>query len=269
MNHDPASTGDQVEGFSEQERLLMSAFDAVDEARRVGDADRAALATRRVIAAGGDRALREYEALRKAMKARFEPPAPDEAFLRSIGEGGAGQSDQPVMIEVRPGGGVLGALRARPVRALAAALLIVLCAWVAYVKLAPAKADPGAMYAQIVRSGFTPMEVCTDEAEFQKYTSTHYGVALTFSKSTTAIELVGWNYNLQLHTPGTGALLARVKGKPVVVFIDAAGMALGVKQPSDKSLSAFRTRLGPLVFDEVTPLDAPYVSQSLSLPAAR
>lgn len=269
MNHDPSSMVNHVESFSEQERSLMSAFDALDEARRVGDADRAAAATRQIVAVGGERALQEYEALRQGVKAKFEPPAPDEAFLRSIGGGGAVQSQPPVMIEVRPGGDVLGVVRARPVRALAAALLMILCAWVAYVQFAPAKADPGAMYAQIVRSGFTPMEVCTDDAEFQKYTHTHYGVALTFSKSTTAIELVGWNYNLQLHTPGTGALLARVKGKPVVVFIDAAGMAMGIKQPSDKSLSAFRTRLGPLVFDEVTPLDAPYVSQSLSLPAAR
>ncbi|MBL0871036.1 MAG: hypothetical protein IBJ18_10720 [Phycisphaerales bacterium] len=268
MKHEPSSTVNQGDGLTERERSLMLAFDALDDARRVGDADRVAAASRRVIDLGGDRAMREYESLKQGLKERFEPPAPDEEFLRSIRDGAAGQSVPTVVVEVRPGG-VFGSLRARPVRALAAAILVILCAWVAYVQFTPAKADPGAMYNQIVRAGFTPMEVCTDDAEFQKYTRTHYGVALTFAKSTTAIELVGWNYNVQLHTPGTGALLARVKGKPVVVFIDAAGMALGVKQPSDKSLSAFRTRLGPLIFDEITPLDAPYVSRSLSLPAER
>ncbi len=269
MNHDPSSMVNQGESFSDHERSLMAAFDALDEARRVGDREAESLATRRVVAVGGEQALREYETLNHGLKARFEPPLADEAFLRSISEGGAGTHPEPITIEVRPGGGVLGALRARPLRALAAAILVIACAWAAYVQMSPAKVDPGAIYSQIVRAGFTPMEVCTNDTEFAKYTQTHYGVALTFSQSTTAVELVGWNYNLQLHTPGTGALLARVKGKPVVVFIDASGMALGVKQPSDKSLSAFRTRLGPLVLDEVTPLDEPHVSRSLSLPIER
>lgn len=269
MNHDPSSMVNQGENLSDHERSLLAAFDALDEARRVGDREAVSLATRRVVAVGGDQALREYETLNHGLKARFEPPTADEAFLRSISEGGAGKNASPIMIEVRPSGGVLGVLRARPLRALAAALLVIACAWVAYVQMSPEKVDPGAMYSKIVRAGFTPMEVCTDEAELANYTQRNYGVALTFSKTTTEVELVGWNYNLQLHTPGTGALLARVKGKPVVVFIDAAKEALGVKQPSDKSLSAFRTRLGPLVFDEVTPLDEPYVSRSLSLPAER
>lgn len=266
MNHTPSSRTNTDDGFNGQQRELMLALDALDDARRVGDPERAEAAMRRVVALGGDRALRDDRLLRDELKTRFRPPSPDEDFLRSISGDAKAAHAPAVDVEIRPAGGAAGSLRGRPIRALAAALLLVACAWLAYVQFAPVKVDPGVIYGQIVRAGFTPMEVCTDDAEFRSYTQRQYGIALAFSGATDAVELVGWNYNLQLHTAKTGALLARVKGKPVVVFIETSELAQAIRQPSDPSLKAFRTQLGPLVFDEVTPLDAPFVSRSLTLP---
>jgi hypothetical protein len=64
----------------------------------------------------------------------------------------------------------------------------------------------------------------------------------------------------------TTAMLARVNGKPVLVFVDKSSNDTHPAEPTAKSgLHLFRKELGPLVLYELTPLDHPSVMDYLYL----
>jgi hypothetical protein len=157
----------------------------------------------------------------------------------------------------------------RPVRwfiGTAAALLLgMLGVWAAMV-LSEAREDRlGPLYQGEVASGFVPQEVCTTAEQFADWTKRNYGEAVVPAEDRGGVTLVGWSYGRAV-SGYSGVLLARVDGTPVVVVLDRAREEGWRKlpEPEDRSLHAFRRRIGDLVLYEVTPLPGPRVLPLLS-----
>jgi hypothetical protein len=68
----------------------------------------------------------------------------------------------------------------------------------------------------------------------------------------------------------TTTMLARVDGKPVMVFVDRADSDYRPAQPCGScGLHLFSKQVGPLMLYELTPLDQPKVMEYLRLPEAK
>lgn len=155
-------------------------------------------------------------------------------------------------------------LRLRRLAFLAVAALVLIAAYLGWATLNPPMVDATRVYAAIARGGFAPMTICTTEPAFRQFMTDTFGQDITFNAET-GINMAGWSYNLGIHGPGTAALLAKVDGKDVVVFIERSANVHGGLQVEQPGLKVLRRQIGNLVFDEVTPLDRPVVADSLRL----
>ena len=121
------------------------------------------------------------------------------------------------------------------------------------------------IYATSVDDGFKPRWVCDDPHEFASTFQTRQGQALLLADMPPGTKMAGLAYFGGL-SRYTTAMLARVNGKPVLVFVDKASADTHPAEPSAKSgLHLFRKELGPLVIYELTPLDHPSVMDYLYL----
>ncbi len=112
--------------------------------------------------------------------------------------------------------------------------------------------SPIAAYQSIVRGGFRPYEVCTDDAEFAKYTQRYLGQALGV-KPFQGLALIGWDNRHNVMSLETDSLLATVDGTQVVVFMDHDSNARSMPKTGE-GLHVFKRTVGGIVLVEVSPL---------------
>jgi hypothetical protein len=136
----------------------------------------------------------------------------------------------------------------------AAAALVIASVGVYFVAFAGGGKDVLApLYRQTVAAGFKPETVCTTDAEFANWCRAYMRQPVFPVSHPNGVEFVGWNLDRALG-PGTGVLLAKVGGKPVIVVMnrtDRQDTRPSVEPSAD--LNIFRKRLGNLVLFEVTP----------------
>lgn len=119
------------------------------------------------------------------------------------------------------------------------------------------------IYATSVADGFKPKWVCDDPHEFASTFQTRQGQPLLLADLPPGTKMAGLAYFGGL-SRYTTAMLARVDGQPVLVFVDKASADTHPAEPSATSgLHLFRKELGPLVLYELTPLDHPSVMDYL------
>jgi hypothetical protein len=160
---------------------------------------------------------------------------------------------------------ILGRFHWRPWAIAAGLLLAIAGAW--WATRPPPGPDPlEAEYRRIVDAGFTPQQVCTDDATFRAWVMDKFGQPLQPRSDRGSVQFVGWNSSRVLSVY-SGLLLARVQGREVVVLIDRAGIEDGkLPRPADPSLRQYRRVMGNLVLYEITPLDRPAVLDALVQP---
>jgi len=121
------------------------------------------------------------------------------------------------------------------------------------------------IYATSVADGFKPKWVCDDPHEFASTFKQRQDQALLLAAMPAGTTMEGLHYLGGL-SRYTTAMLARVNGKPVLVFVDKSSNDTHPAEPTAKSgLHLFRKELGPLVLYELTPLDHPSVMDYLYL----
>ena len=124
----------------------------------------------------------------------------------------------------------------------------------------PQRLTLSALYHSHVAGGFVPDWVCKDDAEFIDTTRKAFGVPL-LAKTEGDVEIIGWSgYGDRLAdlglSPAAREILARVKGREVIVLIDKPAPARPPKVDST-SLNLFERRIGDVALYEITPLDRP------------
>ena len=167
---------------------------------------------------------------------------------------------------------IVVAVRAGPRRlaawSLAAAAVLVIGlvgAWAMFMRGPAAGGSPlGSLYRAQVAAGFVPKEVCTTRDEFAKWVRTYYVQPLYPAASHDGVEFVGWN-NAPAIGKSSGILLAKVRGKEVIVVMDRK--VLEKKEFSgtgDAGLHMFREQFGSIVLYEVSPFDQAAILPILS-----
>ncbi len=162
--------------------------------------------------------------------------------------------------------------------AIAAVLLLgVLGSWQIYRFLMggpTGRYDPGPprsladAYQHTLDAGFEAKWVCRDDREFALVFLDHLGDMLSMNPPLPAgIEALGLKY-LNVVSPRTVSMLARVNSAPVMVFIDRVERDQGTDREMPPGLHVFRRELGSLVLYEVTPLDEPALVTHLRRPEA-
>ena len=119
------------------------------------------------------------------------------------------------------------------------------------------------VYREAVAEGFEPYYECREADRFAETFARRQGVSLKLLPLGSGAEMLGLSYSGGL-SRDTTAMLCRVDGKPVMVFVDRA--SADRPQAMDhavNSLRVFRDQRDGLVFYEVTPLDRPRVAASL------
>ncbi len=145
----------------------------------------------------------------------------------------------------------------------AAMLLIALpvgIACVQYVLLTrrPAPPQPVTMqayYAEAVASGFEPGWVCETDEQFAGTFDYRFGQPMLTGALPSDVELLGLGYARVL-SRRTVTVFARVRGEPVLLFVDRA-TAAPPTEPLAEGLRRFRRELGDVAIYEVSPHDEP------------
>lgn len=109
-----------------------------------------------------------------------------------------------------------------------------------------------------VRTGFTPMAVCTTPDAFQEWVQQNYGQPLRPTATPDNIQLVGWSYS-DLISDYTGILLARVDGQPVIVAMDKSELQTKPIPEGEGPEHIFQKTVNGLTLYEVTPLAEPRI----------
>lgn len=113
------------------------------------------------------------------------------------------------------------------------------------------------LYSEKVESGFQPYYYCKDDARFAETFKVRQGQALALAEMPAGHEMVGISY-LGGISRQTTAMLCKVDGQNVLVFVDRAGEP-GFEIATadmDDDLNVFVEEKNGLVFCEVTPLDS-------------
>jgi hypothetical protein len=108
--------------------------------------------------------------------------------------------------------------------------------------------------------------VCEDDQEFADTFRERQGVPLRLAVLPVGTEMAGLDY-LPALTNTTTAMLARVDGQPVIVFVDRADRVANppVEPAVESGLRLFRTQLGELELYEITPMKKPGVMKYLEV----
>ncbi|MCH7994978.1 MAG: hypothetical protein IIB57_11125, partial [Planctomycetes bacterium] len=120
-------------------------------------------------------------------------------------------------------------------------------------------------YRDAVERGFEPEWVCKDDDEFAGAFKKRLRQPLLVAATTGPVVGLGLGYANCL-SPRTMTYLARVQGKPVVVFVDKLKKDTHPKLPPNSGLNLFRKELDRLVLYEVTPLNEPHVLDLFYVP---
>ena len=148
--------------------------------------------------------------------------------------------------------------------AIAAGLLIATTAGVSVYEMrdliwpAPTPSPPPPMslsqtYAFEVEHNLTPDWVCENEAQFADTFENHTTLALAMPEATDTFAPIGLSpRRTQLHRR-TLCLLARVDGRPVIVFAAPLESDVSPMPPTDAKLHLIRHQIGSAVFYELTP----------------
>ena len=214
--------------------------------------------------------LELQEKIDASLKRSFIAPKPSIDFLAHLGA----ESPQPKVIPASSSAAGKNKNIKLAWAAIAASISLVVLSWnltssnngSRYQKIAMQE-----VYEQSVESGFKPKWVCEDDHQFAKTFQERQGQALLL-KPIPGGSMVGLSY-LRGLSWDTTTMLAKVNGKPVLVFIDRLERDTHPKPPSRWSgLHLFRKELSGLVLYEVTPWDAPHVMGAFypvsSLPAS-
>jgi hypothetical protein len=122
------------------------------------------------------------------------------------------------------------------------------------------------VYQETIAYGFEPYYVCEEEERFRSTFYYRHGAALKLGELPPGREMVGLSYPPSISRHST-AMLARVDGEEVMVFVDKLSRDRPIEPPPPESgLRMFRRELQGLVMYEVTPLDEPRMMDFL-LPA--
>jgi anti-sigma factor RsiW len=115
------------------------------------------------------------------------------------------------------------------------------------------------IYRDAVTHGFEPTYECKDAERFAATFSERQGRPLQLLAMPSGTRMLGLAYVGGLSRQTT-AMLCRVEGKPVMVFVDRAAADQQIAPDnSDAQLHVFREARDGLVYYEVTPFDAPRV----------
>lgn len=115
-----------------------------------------------------------------------------------------------------------------------------------------------AIYSEKVDSGFVPYYFCDDDVRFASTFESRLGQALVLAKLPANAEMLGISY-LGGISRNTTAMLCKVDGQEVVVFVDRAGepgVSVATAELEDDGLNVFVEEKNGLVFCEVTPLES-------------
>jgi len=161
--------------------------------------------------------------------------------------------------------------------ALAASIAAVaLGGWLLFNTLAPLRTNPDsymaqrslqAAYQHEVDTGMQPDWVCETESQFAKVFADRFRQPLMLKGAVTG-RAAGLAYG---HTISrrTVYVLAEVRGKPVIVFVDRRSHDEGERLPESSDLNLFRRDLGPLVLYELTPWNKPALLEDFYIPEKR
>ncbi len=119
------------------------------------------------------------------------------------------------------------------------------------------------IYRDCVSQGFTPYYVCDDAQRFRETFEFRHQTGLRLEPMPEDRYMVGLSY---LHglSRYTTAMLARVKGAPVVVFVDRLENDSSPPKPDgDATIHCFRRQVAGLVMYELTPFGEPLVTPYL------
>jgi hypothetical protein len=120
------------------------------------------------------------------------------------------------------------------------------------------------IYCAAVAEGFQPYYECREADRFAETFARRQGAPLKLLPLARGAQMLGLSYPGGL-SRDTTAMLCRVDGKPVMVFIDRASADKPqATEHADGSLHVFREERDGLVFYEVTPLARPHATASLA-----
>ncbi|MCA9232046.1 MAG: hypothetical protein KDA57_15465 [Planctomycetales bacterium] len=124
--------------------------------------------------------------------------------------------------------------------------------------------QPVAMvYQEVVNRGFEPYYECREDDRFEATFLRRQGLALSLAAMPAGSEMLGLSFAGGLSRETT-AMLCRVDGREVIVFVDRLANDLSIAEQNDASeIKVFRVARDGLVFYEVTPFDAARVIEFL------
>ncbi len=208
----------------------------------------------------GDAELRNEMARQRRIDASlarmFAPPAMNDLLARAEGNGAAGPVRAPV--KPRRSGGWI------PLAAAAAVAVAGASVWWYWDTLTSDQPGHGPVvqsrpldevYHKLVADGFHVDWECPPE-QFRETFSYRMDQPMLLADASQDITPLGLAYRTSI-TPFTIVLLARVEGKPVVVFADRIAKDPGQNVPASSGLHLFKREVGKLALYEVTPLEAP------------
>jgi anti-sigma-K factor RskA len=119
------------------------------------------------------------------------------------------------------------------------------------------------VYRETVAEGFEPYYECREADRFAETFALRQGLPLKLLPLGSGAEMLGLSYPGGL-SRDTTAMLCRVDGEPVMVFVDRASADKpAAMDHADASLRVFRDQRDGLVFYEVTPLAQSRVTASM------
>lgn len=217
-------------------------------------------------ASAGDRALVEREMVQDAelRRAVEMQRAVDQGLRRMFEQPETAASPETAL---RRGAGSIWKTRRSWMWGAAAAATVVIAVgawWTIFVRQ-PKQGTLYDLYTQEVAAGFAPEIPCRTERDFKLFTL--YAVNQTMrvppaSVGPGNVDLLGWSYR-KAFSPSTSVLLARVKGRDVVVLMDKASSCdAPIPPPNDpkrNKVHIYRRQVGTSCVYELSELDAPAV----------
>jgi hypothetical protein len=119
------------------------------------------------------------------------------------------------------------------------------------------------IYHETIKHGFEPDYECREADRFADTFARRQGVPLKLLPMPEGSRLLGLSYPGGL-SRDTTAMLCRVDGKPVMVFVDQAAKDKSLAaEHADPQTHVFREERDGLVFYEVTPFNAPKATSAI------
>lgn len=118
------------------------------------------------------------------------------------------------------------------------------------------RVTPAAAYANEVKNGMQPYQICTNSDEFAQYTKERLGAALAI-EPVQGLTLIGWTYNNRVYSDKTVTMLASYNDQPIVILMDHAEEP--AERSCDVSLDESTTTVAGVFLHEVRPKGVPSI----------